>query len=171
MQTETDSPLPVPETLTSSFVDVYTTYAKFMKAIVVGKFRLPPDDADELVHDVFATYLGRAGNDIVSPKAYLLVAICRAARRRKSRRREAEENRSVIAGDEEIPDSAAEKGIVLRMVIADTLMSCTPRCRDLIYRNVFLGESPEEIAQSLSTTPQYIRQLLSSCRKRLRERK
>jgi hypothetical protein len=43
---------------TPSFADVDTTYAKFMKRIAMGKFRLPPDDADELVHDVFATYFG-----------------------------------------------------------------------------------------------------------------
>lgn len=152
--------------------DVYTTYAKFMKAVMVRKFGLPPDEADELVHDIFATYLGRPSDDIASLKAYLLVATCRAARRRNERRHRSEVHLLPASDeDEDIPDLAAEKSILLRMVIADALMACSPRCRELIYRNAVGGESPEEIASSLSTTAQYVRQLLSSCRKVLRDRK
>jgi RNA polymerase sigma factor (sigma-70 family) len=143
-----------------------------MKAVAIRRFRLPPEEADELVHDVFATYLGRPSDDIASVKAYLLVATCRAARRRKQRYRRFDE--SLPTQDEhgqDVIDAGAEKSILLRIAIADALTACSPRCRDLIYRNAVTGESPEEIASSLRTTAQYVRQLLSSCRKHLRELK
>lgn len=164
---------PVPTPLsTAAFADVYATYARFMKGVAVRKFRLPPEEADEVVHDVFATYLGRTAEDITSVKAYLLVATCRASRRRKERRNRSEEAFTPSHEDDlEIADESAEKSVLLRMVIADALTACSPRCRELIYRNAVVGESPEEIAPSLSTTPQYVRQMLSDCRKRLRQQK
>jgi RNA polymerase sigma factor (sigma-70 family) len=151
-----------------SFADVYTTYSKFMKRVAMRKYALSIEDADELVHDVFTTYLGHASDDVTSLRAYLIIAICRAARRRTDRRR-SEERLSVSAAEQEIPDAATERGILLRMAVADALTSCSPRCRELLYRHHMRGESAEEIALSLGTTPQYIRQLLSGCRKRIRE--
>ena len=158
------------DAIPTSFTDVYTTYADFMKRIAIAKFRLSTEDADELVHDVFATYLGRdSDGEITSLRAYLAVAICRAARRRNERR-QTEARTSISADDEEIPDAATERGILLRMAVADALGPCTPRCRELIYRHHVIGESAGEIASSLSTTAQYVRQQLSGCLKRVRER-
>jgi RNA polymerase sigma factor (sigma-70 family) len=152
-----------------SFADVYTTYAKFMKRIAMGKFRLAAADADELVHDVFATYLGHASEDVTSVRAYLVIAICRAARRRTDRLR-SEERLSIPTDQQEIPDAGTERSILLRMAVADALAVCSPRCRELLYRHHVHGESAEEIASSLSTTAQYVRQLLSDCRRRVREK-
>lgn len=153
----------------TSFTEVYMAYAKFMKRVAMQKFRVSLEDADELVHDVFTTYLGHAPEDVTSVRAYLIVAICRAARRRTMRQRSEDERRS-SASDTDICDLSTEKNLLLRMEVADALMSCSPRCRRLLYRHHMHGETAEEIAGSLSTTPQYVRQMLSACRKRIRDR-
>lgn len=172
MHVDTDPRASAPPRTHASFADVYATYAKFMKAVAITKFRLPSEDADELVHDIFAAYLGQPAADIESMKAYLLVSICRAARRRsESRRKSAEHFTALTATDLDLPDDGAEKTILLRLAIADTLLACDPRCRDLLYRNAVLGESPKEIADDRGTTPQYVRELLSSCRRTLRARR
>jgi RNA polymerase sigma factor (sigma-70 family) len=172
MHADTDARSIPPPTTHASFAHIYATYAKFMKAVAISKFHLPPEDADELVHDIFATYLGQPAGDIQSLKAYLLVSICRAARRRHdSRRRSDEQFATITTSDLDLPDDAAEKSILLRLAITDTLLSCDPRCRDLLYRNAVLGESPKEIADDRGTTAQYVRELLSSCRRQLRARR
>src|SRR2546429_453908 len=63
----------------SSFEDVYLTYAGRLRKIAIGKFHIPPSEAETLVHDVFATYIMHAAS-VRAVEPYLIGAICNASR-------------------------------------------------------------------------------------------
>src|ERR1700753_1091367 len=41
----------------AAFHSVYIVYSPLLRKIAIGRHRVPFEDADSLVHDVFATYL------------------------------------------------------------------------------------------------------------------
>jgi RNA polymerase sigma factor (sigma-70 family) len=147
--------------------DLYTRHAPLLRYIAVRKFCVPREDADALVHDVFATYLASPVT-VRSPRPYLIGAICNAARHywRERKNEEAALARVDVAlppDDEMIVDALGRK-----LLIASTLSRIGSKCRDLLRRYYVEGETTAAIAMSRETTSDYVLFLLHRCRKSAR---
>jgi RNA polymerase sigma factor (sigma-70 family) len=150
------------------FDRLYETYCPLLRRIAMRKFNIPRADVDELVQDVFATYLTHAGR-VRELRPYLIGGICNAARQYW---READAERQVFC-DADVC-SAMSDDAVLESLIRNTLMSAAlsrlgASCRETLRRFYLEGESAISIAASRDTTQNSIHQLLSYCRGRARK--
>jgi len=121
---------------------------------------------DGLVHDVFATYLTNptAVRDV---RAYLIGGICNAAREYW---RETRHHLPLSASDEE--NTVAEEvfdGLAERLTVAATIARLRFRCREVLRRYYFDGESTDSIAAAIETNPRNVNYLLHICRGRARK--
>lgn len=160
-------------TATNEFRDpefdrIYETYVPLLRGIAMRKFRIPRGDVDELVQDVFATYLTHPDR-VRQLRPYLIGGICNAARQYW---RETEAERKVFC-EVEVEATTCD-GAFLDALIQNTLMSAAlsrlgESCRETLHRFYIDGESATSIAASRNTTQNSIHQLLNYCRRRVRE--
>jgi RNA polymerase sigma factor (sigma-70 family) len=149
------------------FDRLYEVYCPLLRRIAMRKFQIPRGDVDELVQDVFATYLTHAER-VRELRPYLIGGICNAARQYW---READAQRRVFC-DVDL-DSAVCEEAVLEPLIQNTLMAAAlsrlgESCRETLRRFYLEGESAISIAASRETTQNSIHQLLNYCRGRAR---
>jgi RNA polymerase sigma factor (sigma-70 family) len=147
------------------FDALYAVYRPLLRKIAIRKFGVAVSDADDLVQDVFATYLANPSN-VRELHPYLIGAICNASRQYR-RRSEAspfcESNACGATPDDELVD-----GVVRNVVIASTLSRLGIRCRETLERFYLNGETAGSIAESRDTSAGYIWRLLNYCRNRAR---
>ena len=152
----------------TEFDAVYATYQPLLRRIAIRKFGIAVENADDLVQDVFASYL--ANRDKVRDlHPYLIGAICNACR--QSRRRDEAapfsprpEHRTCGA----TPDDELVEGVVRNLTIQATLGRLGTSCRETLERFYLLGETTVSIAQSREKSANYICRLLNYCRNRAR---
>jgi RNA polymerase sigma factor (sigma-70 family) len=151
-----------------SFESLYTEYGLLLRTIAIRRYRVPPDDAEALVHDIFAAYLQRR-TYVRDVKGWLIGAIGNASSNYvRKRRPEAE----LLPEHEEAVDPAAEESLdrwMHRLTVASVLARLGTKCRETLRRYYLHEESKERIAAHLETSPGYVLQLLVSCRKRAQE--
>lgn len=148
-----------------AFEEAYLQFAPLLRKIAVRKFRIPPQDAESLVHDVFATYFLRIAT-VEVPERYLVGAICNASRKYWAQHDAAG---LVFCGD--APCAATPSDALLqevhRKLLLSRLLRCVgDKCRDLLYRYYMNGETTSAIADHLQSTPGTVLVLLHRCRKR-----
>lgn len=150
------------------FDALYVTYAPILRRIALRKFGIPPGDADDLVQDVFASYLAQRRN-VRDVHPYLIGAICNASRQYR-RRDEASpfsprpEHRECGA----TPDDEVIDGVIRTLVLRTTLSRLGESCRETLEQFYLLGETTGAIAERRQTTSNYICRLLNYCRNRAR---
>lgn len=150
------------------FDAVYAKYRPFLRLIAIRKFNIPSADVEDLVQDVFASYLAnRAGVRDLHP--YLVGAICNASR--QYRRRDDASPFSPRPSHREsgaTPDDELIEGVMRTLVIRSTLARLGARCRETLERFYLRGESAVSIAEQRQTTANYIGRLLNYCRNKAR---
>lgn len=132
---------------------VYVAYQKFLVTLVCRKFRVPPDDALGLVHEVFLSFL-RCRGDIAKERAWLVAAACNAARGYWRGRRTTDESLAAIANE----GLALNVNVVI--LVAEVLRKLPERWRRILEMHYLEGRSTREIAAILKTTPGYAEQLV-----------
>jgi RNA polymerase sigma factor (sigma-70 family) len=150
------------------FDELYATYRIFLRRLAVRK-GVPPRDADDLVQDVFATYLVNPGN-VRDLHSYLIGGIRNAAWQYQRRLcaspiRDADHNELASAAS----DEQLLEGVIRSMVLGATLARLAPTCRETLERFHLNGESAAAIAASRGTSANYVARLLTYCRKRARD--
>lgn len=152
------------------FDTLYAAYQPFLRKLAVAKFGIPATDADDLVQDVFATYLVNAAN-VHNPHSYLIGAICNASRQWRRRDHAAPFEERPLQSEQcgATPHDELVDGVVRNLLIGATLAKLGVKCRDALRRFHLHGESTASIAQSRGKTANYICRLLSYCRNRARE--
>lgn len=147
---------------------LYREHAPLLCAVARHRYRIPPEDVEALVHDIFASILERRPqvNDM---RAFLLGATRNAARYYwRKRRHEA----PLLTEHDETEDdrvSARFERWLINLSLGATLAQLGPKCREALRRYYLLGQKPCEIAEHLDTSTAYVMQLLSKCRKRAKE--
>ena len=152
----------------AEFDGLYLTYTPILRGIAIRKFGIPRKDAEDLVHDVFASYLAkRASVRDVHP--YLVGAICNASRQYR-RRDDAspfsprpEHRECGATADDEVVE-----GVIRTLVLRTTLSRLGKRCRDTLEQFYLMGESTGAIADRRQTSANYICRLLNFCRNKAR---
>ena len=147
---------------------LYERDAQLLRTTARFRFRIPNDDADALVHDVFASFLERQPRTD-DARAYLLGAIGNACRHYwRKRQHEA----PLLSEHEDRADMNAAERMeqwTLHLSLGAVLTRLGPKCRETLERYYLGGERPESIARDLVTTVAYVFQLLHTCRKRARD--
>ena len=148
---------------------LFLEHAPRMRRVAIRKFGIPSEAADELVHDVFVTYLVNPAR-VYDLRKYLIGGICNASRKYWATR--AGENR-MFAPDE--PDEACAavsedifEGLSTRLLVGAALARLGQRCRKALRLYYLMGESSGAIAQALATTSSNVNYMLHVCRKRAR---
>ena len=153
---------------TDRFESLYTEYGLLLRTIAMRRYHVPPDDAEALVHDIFAAYLERSGY-VRDVKGWLIGAIGNASSNYiRKRRPEAQ----LLPEHEEAVDCGTEErieGWMRHATITAMLSRLGDKCRETLRGYYWRGETNERIAENLATSPGYVRQLLVSCRRRVKE--
>lgn len=147
------------------FDALYVAYRPLLRKIAIRKFGIAVSDADDLVQDVFATYLANPSN-VRDLHPYLIGAICNASRQYRRRSEASPFCSSDACGA--TPDEELVEGVVRNVVIAATLSRLGARCRETLERFYLNGETAVSIAESRDTSAGYIWRLLNYCRNRAR---
>jgi RNA polymerase sigma factor (sigma-70 family) len=147
------------------FDALYAAYRPLLRKIAIRKFGVAVSDADDLVQDVFATYLANPSN-VRDLHPYLIGAICNASRQYRRRNEASPFCPSSACGA--TPDDELIDGVVRNVVIAATMSRLGARCRETLERFYLNGETAVSIAESRDTSAGYIWRLLNYCRNRAR---
>lgn len=149
----------------AAFEEVYLQHALKLRKIAIRKFHIPAAEAETLVHDVFATYFMHAAsvNDV---EPYLIGAICNASRHYLRRSHAAE----ALFCDEvpcaATPRDALADEISRKLLLSRMLARAGGRCRDLLQRYYYEGETTKAIATAIDSTPGSVLVFLHQCRRR-----
>lgn len=151
-----------------SLGELYREHEGLLRSIAQYRYRICSSDAEALVHDIFASFLERQP-DALDPKAFLIGSINNAC---KHYWRKREHEVPLLPHHEMTPndkEAAKLERWALRLSLASTLTRLGGKCSETLRRYYLRDESAESIAEVLETSPAYIWQLLSSCRKRARK--
>jgi len=147
--------------------ETYLAHLPLMRKIAIRKFRIAPADAENLVHDVFASFLMNADR-VQKVTPYLVGAMCNACRQylRRANREDA-----LFCGEDPCiaaPEDDLLQELERKMLVSRVLARIGARCRDLFERFYLNGESPSDIAVALETTRGTVLVFLHKCRERAR---
>ena len=149
-----------------SLEEIYRDLAGLLQRIATQRFHIPPDDAETLVHDVFATYLTQRPN-VRTVRGYLIGGICNASRRYLRERRLAEG--MFMPLDEECGKVEFVDSVSLHVALGSTLARLGSRCREALRRYYLEGQTTVEIAAAMQTSTSNVLKILHDCRKSARE--
>jgi RNA polymerase sigma factor (sigma-70 family) len=147
------------------FESLYTEYGLLLRTIAMRRYHVPPDDAEALVHDIFAAYLERSAY-VRDAKGWLIGAIGNASSNYLRKRKP--ESQLLPEHEEAIDEGTEERieGWMRHATITAMLTRLGDKCRETLRRYYLHEESKETIAEHLDTSPAYVLQLLVTCRKR-----
>ncbi|MCU1347968.1 MAG: hypothetical protein JWO56_998 [Acidobacteria bacterium] len=151
----------------SSVEGVYREHAVLLRRLAMQRFRVPAEDVDALVHDVFATYITQRMN-VRSARGYLIGGICNASRQYWRERRIVD---AMFTSLDEERACGAEfvDRVVLQVALGATLARLGARCRETLRRYYLEEQSTAEIAASMNTSTGNVLKILHDCRKTARE--
>ncbi|HVE70275.1 MAG TPA: sigma-70 family RNA polymerase sigma factor [Thermoanaerobaculia bacterium] len=164
-------PEPQPAAPSPAADDVETLYIQhrtLLLYVACRKFRIPDCDAENLIQEVFLSYL-QTGTKIENIRAWLVAAMCNASRhywRAQGRTESLPDN--IDDHSDPLTHGLADK-FAMRMTVRQALDYLQPRCRETLWLHYFEGRSAGDVARELETTNRYAEKLIHNCLKRVRE--
>lgn len=144
---------------------VYRLYFNLLLYIAHQKFRVPHEDAENLIHEIFLSYLGNT-EKIQNTRAWLIGSIYNASRQYwRTHRRSELLTPEIHERSSQRPGETAES-VVVKISVRETLARMQERCRETLRLRYFEGCSAIEVAERLATTPRYAQRLIEKCLKR-----
>ena len=167
-QARQGEPAPPPSTAADDVEALYIEHRTLLLFVACRKFRIPDTDAENLIQDVFLSFL-QTGTKIDNVRAWLVAAMCNASRhywRAQSRTESLPEdfNEHSDPGSHGLADEFAKK-----LTLRQALDYLQPRCRETLWLHYFEGRSAADVARELETTNRYAEKLIHNCLKRVRE--
>jgi RNA polymerase sigma factor (sigma-70 family) len=167
-QGRSGEPAPPPSTAADDVEALYIEHRTLLLFVACRKFRIPDTDAENLIQDVFLSFL-QTGTKIDNVRAWLVAAVCNASRhywRAQSRTESLPEdfNEHSDPGTHGLADEFAKK-----LTLRQALDYLQPRCRQTLWLHYFEGRSAADVARELETTNRYAEKLIHNCLKRVRE--
>lgn len=142
----------------------YHANAALLLRIAEGKFRVPHEDAEALLHDVFATYLMHHAS-VQNPRSWLVAAICNASRGYWRSRREHDELQ-----DEHSTESGSDSdGFFRQLLVRQAVGSLRDKCKETLRLHYWEGRTAIELAEAFGTTRRYAEKLIHKCLKYTRD--
>lgn len=167
-QLRAGEPAPPPSTAADEVERLYIEHRTLLLFVACRKFRIPDTDAENLIQDVFLSFL-QTGTKIDNVRAWLVAAMCNASRHywRASARTESlpeDFNEHSDPHSHGLADEFAKK-----LTLRQALDYLQPRCRETLWLHYFEGRSAADVARELETTNRYAEKLIHNCLKRVRE--
>ena len=167
-QARQGEPAHPPSTAADDVEALYIEHRTLLLFVACRKFRIPDTDAENLIQDVFLSFL-QTGTKIENVRAWLVAAMCNASRhywRAQSRTESLPEdfNEHSDPGSHGLADEFAKK-----LTLRQALDYLQPRCRETLWLHYFEGRSAGDVARELETTNRYAEKLIHNCLKRVRE--
>jgi RNA polymerase sigma factor (sigma-70 family) len=161
-------PAPPPSQQADDVETLYIQHRTLLLYVACRKFRIPDSDAENLIQDVFLSFL-QTGTKIDNVRAWLVAAMCNASRHywRAQARTESlpdDFNDHSDPGSHGLADQFARK-----LTLRQALDYLQPRCRETLWLHYFEGRSAGDVARELETTNRYAEKLIHNCLKRVRE--
>ena len=150
-----------------AFTELYEQIAPLLRMLARRRFRVPQEDVDTVVNDVFVSYL-RDPAHIDNPRQYLVGAICNASRAYQ-RRKSAEHGRFVPIDAPPASDDPTFESLATTLAVGTMLSQMSSGCRDMLYRAFVENKSREAIALEMDTSAGAIRVRLHKCRQRAQQ--
>lgn len=147
---------------------LYLEHRTLLLFVACRKFRVPDCDAENLIQEVFLSYL-QSGTRIENVRAWLVAAVCNASRhywRTQGRTDQLPEDfhESSDPGSHGLADKFA-----MQITIRQALQYLQPKCRETLWLHYFEGRSASDVGRELDTTTRYAEKLIHNCLKRVRE--
>jgi len=157
-------PLPEPQDVG----ELYVRHRTLLLFVACRKFRIPEIDAENLIQEVFLSYL-QTGTKVENVRAWLVAAMCNASRHYWRAQGRTESLPDDI-GERSDPSShtIADK-VAMQMTLRQALKYLQPKCRETLYLHYFEGRSAGDVAVEMNTTNRYAEKLIHNCLKRVRE--
>lgn len=164
----TSEAAPPPSAAADDVETLYIEHRTLLLYVACRKFRIPDCDAENLIQDVFLSFL-QTGTKIDNVRAWLVAAMCNASRhywRAQSRTESLPDdfNDHCDPGSHGLADQFARK-----LTLRQALDYLQPRCRETLWLHYFEGRSAGDVARELETTNRYAEKLIHNCLKRVRE--
>jgi RNA polymerase sigma factor (sigma-70 family) len=162
------APAAPPSTAADDVEALYIEHRTLLLFVACRKFRIPDTDAENLIQDVFLSFL-QTGTKIDNVRAWLVAAMCNASRhywRAQARTESLPEdfNEHSDPHSHGLADEFAKK-----LTLRQALDYLQPRCRETLWLHYFEGRSAADVARELETTNRYAEKLIHNCLKRVRE--
>ncbi len=150
-----------------TFEKLYTEYGVLLRAIAIRGYHIPPDDAEELVHDTFMAYLQRH-TDIRNVKGWLSATV-RNRCMNYLRDRRGRQHEVPLTATTDAVDEAAQleiEGCIRRLSAVAVFAQLGEKCLETLRGHFLSQESMERIADRLLITKAYAERLFRRCRRR-----
>lgn len=147
---------------------MYAATAPILFHLAHHKFRVPWEDAENLVQETFTAYLS-VMDDVSDARGWLVGAVCNGSRYYWRRG----ENRGTTADpNEELrtrPDPSSvdlTSRVAEAITVRQTISHLHEKCRHVLRLHYFEGYTAREIAKELATTNGYAEKMIHDCLKR-----
>lgn len=147
---------------------LYIEHRVLMRAVAMRRYRIPPDEAEALVHDAFVDYLQRPTKP-ANVRGWLLGNV---ANRCKHYWRDRRHEEPLVSEHDKTIDTSPESSVddwERRLTVSAVLARLGQKCRDTLRGYYLSDETNDAIADRLRKAPAYIYVLLSTCRRRASE--
>ena len=147
---------------------LYIEHRKLLLFVACRKFRVPDDDAEGLIQEVFLSFL-QTGTKIENVRAWLVAAVCHASRHywRMQGRSEALPDDFHESSDPGTLGLAEQ--FAMKMTVRQALQYLQPKCRETLWLHYFEGRAASDVAREMDTTTRYAEKLIHNCLQRVRE--
>lgn len=146
----------------------YRDNAAVLRELAERKFRVPRDEAEAIVNDVFMSLLLRA-DTIRQPQRWLVGAVCHASRDYLRKRSKTEALPPDIEDYVDPFAADSEETLIRRLTLAVAMSRLGNRCATALRMHHAEGYSAPEIARRLQISIGATEQLLHRCRKKAHE--
>ncbi|HSP34227.1 MAG TPA: sigma-70 family RNA polymerase sigma factor [Thermoanaerobaculia bacterium] len=158
----------VAETRAETVEALYRQHRTLLLSVACRKFRVPEGDAENLLQEVFVSYL-QAGTKIDNVRAWFVAAICNASRHYWRSQGRAEQLPEDYVETSDPVSHALPERFATEMTVRQALQYLQPRCRETLWLHYFEGRAASDVARELQTTTRYAEKLIHNCLKRVRE--
>ena len=157
-----------PSTAADDVEALYLQHRTLLLWVGCRKFRVPDCDAENLIQEVFLSYL-QTGTKIENIRAWLVAAMCNASRHYWRSQGRTESLPDDIDAHSDPGSHGLADQFALKMTVRQALDYLQPRCRETLWLHYFEGRSAGDVARELETTNRYAEKLIHNCLKRVRE--
>lgn len=147
---------------------LYIQHRTLLLYVACRKFRIPDSDAENLIQEVFLSYL-QTGTKIENIRAWLVAAMCNASRHYWRSQGRTESLPDNIDDHSDPGTHGLADQFAMKMTVRQALDYLQPRCRETLWLHYFEGRSAGDVARELETTNRYAEKLIHNCLKRVRE--
>lgn len=163
-----DATTPKPASAADDVETLYRERRSLLLYVASRKFRIPESDAENLVQEVFLSYL-QTGTKIDNVRAWLVAAMCNASRHYWRARGRTESLPEDFGDHADTKSLGLADQFALNMTIRQAVQYLPERCQETLRLHYFEGHSAGEVARVLETTSRYAEKLIHNCLNRVRE--